>query len=200
MAEAVLVTARGEAAEMNLVARAQRGDRQAAEELLRQVELPVWRTCRALLPEEEDLEAAVQEVLVKILKGLRTWRGEGNLVAWATVVAANHARDLLRRRRLLALVPLEGDEEKDEPHLSAVVPSSSPDPERTLRARQGLARLQQALWQLPARQQEVFSLRYFAQLSLKEIAQQLSLDEGTVKRHLHRALARLRPQVEEAWP
>lgn len=186
--------------EAELVRQARAGDLNAAEELLKEVELPVWRTCRALLPPDEDVEGAVQEVLVKVLKNLGRFRGEGRLVAWACVVAAHHCRDVLRRRRRFTLVPLESEGDGQEQDLSALLPSPEANPERNLRARQGLARLAQAVRQLPPRQQEVFSLRFFCQLPLAQIAQSLGLDEGTVKTHLHRALARVRQQVEEAWP
>jgi len=189
----------GDEAVKALVARAVSGDRAAAEAVLRAVELPVWRICRALLPPYEDIEAAVQDVLVKVLKKLRTYRGEGELASWAALVAANHCRDLLRRRRLISFLTFEGGDE-NEKDFAAVLPSPEPDPERVLRARQGMARLKKVLQQLPARQQQVFSLRFFAQMPLASIAAALDVDEGTVKTHLHRALARVREQVKEAWP
>lgn len=186
--------------EAELVRQARAGVRSAAEELLKEVELPVWRACRALLPPDEDVEGAVQEVLVKVLKNLGRFRGEGPLVAWACVVATHHCRDVLRRRRRFSLVPLESERDGQEQDFSALLPSPEADPERNVRARQGLARLVQAVRQLPPRQQEVFSLRFFSQLPLAQIAQSLGVDEGTVKTHLHRALTRVRQQVEEAWP
>jgi len=199
MAEAMAPRVEGEEERTTLVARARSGDRAAAEAVLRAVELPVWRTCRALLPPHEDVEGAVQDVLVKVLKKLGSYRGEGELAAWAALVAANHCRDLLRRRRLVPFVALEtGEEERNDP--AAVLPSPEPDPERALRARQGIQRLKRGLRELPARQQQVFSLRFFAHMSLAGIAAALGVDEGTVKTHLHRALARVREQVKEAWP
>ncbi|MGC8916092.1 MAG: RNA polymerase sigma factor [Thermoanaerobaculum sp.] len=187
--------------ERKLVSQAQRGDPEAAEKLLLACEALIWRICRALLPVEEDLEAAVQEVMVKVLHGVGSFRGDGSLASWVARVAVNHCRDLLRRRKLLSFVPLAGFSDNDDEEQGALpFPASDPDPERVMRAKEGVARMVAALQQLPSRQREVFVLRFFAHLDLKAIAFALGVDLGTVKTHLHRALARLRPYVLEAWP
>lgn len=191
-----------DASERELVGQVKRGERGAAEKLLASQEALIWRICRALLPAEEDVEAAVQEVMVKVLKGVRSFRGEGPLAPWVARIAVNHCRDLLRRRRLVSFVPLTGSVENGEEEQHVLpFPAPDPDPERVLRAKQGVARMVAALHELPDRQREVFVLRFFAHLDLQAIAKALGgVDVGTVKTHLHRALARLRPYVLEAWP
>lgn len=187
--------------ERELIEKAKRGDGEAAQALLVAFEPIIWRTCRALLPPEEDVEAAVQEVMVKVLKGLRSFRGEGPLGPWVARIAVNHSRDLLRRHRILSFVPLTSPHDDEEEEGLLPLPSSEVDPERVLRAREGVARVVSLLQKLPRRQREVFVLRFFAQLDLQAIAEALGgVDVGTVKTHLHRALARLRPYVLEAWP
>ncbi|GBC78857.1 RNA polymerase sigma factor CnrH [bacterium HR09] len=187
--------------ERELIEKAQRGDREAAEALLVACEPLIWRTCRALLPPGEDVEAAVQEVMVKVLKGLRSFRGEGPLAPWVARIAVNHSRDLLRRHRILSFVPLTNPHDDEEDPGLLPLPASDPDPERVLRAKQGVSRVVALLQKLPSRQREVFVLRFFAHLDLPAIAEALGgVDVGTVKTHLHRALNRLRPYVLEAWP
>ncbi|MCX7895255.1 MAG: sigma-70 family RNA polymerase sigma factor [Thermoanaerobaculum sp.] len=182
-----------------LLARAQAGELGAQASLLAQQELVVWRTCRALLPPGEDLEGAVQEVMLKMLENLKGFRGNGSMAAWAARIAANYCRDLWRRRRQAETVHL--DETADEGGFPvAVLPSPSPDPEQTLRARQGWQRLQKALALLPERQREAFALRFLADLNLQQVAEAMGVDVGTVKTHLHRAVAALRAAVREAWP
>ena len=65
--------------EGELVEAARRGDRDAAEALLERHELLVFRTCRRLLPAGEDVEAAVQETLLRALKNLGRFTGEREL-------------------------------------------------------------------------------------------------------------------------
>ncbi len=185
--------------ELELVALAQRGDREAAEALLERHELPVFRVCRRLLPRGEDVEGAVQETMLRALRNLPRYSGNGSFGGWMVAIAVNLCRDRLRRRRLVPFLPLEsGDDDAVDP--IAVVPSSEPGPERVAMARQAVARLRRELARMPGRQREVFALRFFAGLDLAGIAEALAVDVGTVKTHLHRAVRRVRAAVEEANP
>lgn len=182
-----------------LVEAARRGDRDAAEALLELHELLVFRTCRRLLPQGEDVEAAVQETFLRALRSLSRFTGEGSFGSWLAAIAVNLCRDRLRRRRLVPFLPLETHDEDGTDPLG-VVPSSDPNPERVAMARQAVHRLHGEVARLPRRQQEVFTLRFFVGLDLWGIATALGVDVGTVKTHLHRAVQRVRVAVEEARP
>jgi len=192
-------TALGREDERELVEAARRSDRDAAEALLQLHELLVFRTCGRLLPPGEDVEAAVQETLLRALKNLGRFTGEGSFGAWVVAIAVNLCRDRLRRKRLVPFLPLEVRDEDGRNPLSAI-PSSEPNPERVAMARQAVNRLHGEVSRLPRRQQEVFALRFFAELDLEGIATALGVDVGTVKTHLHRAVQRVRVAVEEARP
>ncbi|MBZ5589330.1 MAG: RNA polymerase sigma factor [Acidobacteriia bacterium] len=185
--------------ELELVGMAQQGDRDAAEALLERHELRVFRLCRRLLPQGEDVEGAVQETMLRALRGLARFSGEGSFGGWLVAIALNLCRDRLRRRLLVPFQPLETGEDEAAGPL-AVVPSSEPSPERVAMARQAVERLRREVARLPRRQQEVFTLRFFAGLDLAGIAESLAVDVGTVKTHLHRAVRRVRAAVEEAKP
>ena len=185
--------------ERELVEAARRGDRDAAEVLLKTHELLVFRTCGRLLPPGEDVEAAVQETLLRALKNLGRFTGQGSFGGWLVAIAVNLCRDRLRRRRLVPFLPLEARHE-DQADPLAVVPSSEPSAERVAMARQAVQRLHREVSLLPRRQQEVFVLRFFVELDLEGIASALGVDVGTVKTHLHRAVHRVRMAVEEARP
>jgi len=185
--------------DLELIARARRGDRDAAAELLETHELTVFRVCRRLLPAGEDVEAAVQDTMLRALRSLATFGGHGSFGGWLAAIAVNLCRDRLRRRRLVPFLALEtpGD---DAPDPLAVIASGEPDPERVAMARQAVERVRREVGRLPRRQEEVFVLRFFAGLDLGGIAEALAVDVGTVKTHLHRAVARVRAAVEEAKP
>jgi RNA polymerase sigma factor (sigma-70 family) len=182
-----------------LVRRAQTGDRLAADTLLSRHDTVVHRICRHLLPAGEDVEAAVQDAMLKALKGLTRFSGTGAFGGWLAAIAVNLCRDRLRRRRLIPFVPLEGPE-GDELDPIAVISSEEPGPERVAMARQAVARVRREVRALPWRQREVFVLRFFAGMELEIIAATLEVDLGTVKTHLHRAVHKVRAAVEEALP
>lgn len=186
--------------ERELVEHARRGDRDAAERLLLRHELLLFRVCRNLLPRDEDLEAAVQETMVRALRGLSRYGGQASFASWLAAIAVNLCRDRLRRRRLVSFVSLERSEDEDEPGPLEVIPSAGPDPERVAMGRQAMGCVRREIARLPGRQREVFALRFFAGLDLESIAVALGVDVGTVKTHLHRAVQRVRRVAEEALP
>jgi len=185
--------------ELELIALAKGGDRDAAAELLVTHELMIFRVCRRLLPRGEDVEAAVQDTMLRALKNLAGFTGQGSFGGWLAAIAVNLCRDRLRRRRLVPFLALETPDD-DAPDPLAVIPSSEPDPERVAMARQAVERMRREVGRLPRRQQEVFVLRFFAGLDLDGIARALAVDVGTVKTHLHRAVQRVRAAIEEAKP
>jgi RNA polymerase sigma factor (sigma-70 family) len=184
--------------EATLVAQARSGDRAAADALLARHELAVHRTCAHLLPRGEDVEGAVQETFVRALRGLGRFSGSGSFAGWIVSIALNLCRDRLRRHRLVPFVALEAEDDEGGP--IAVLAAPEPSPERVAMARQAVARVRRTVAALPARQREVFALRFFVGLELAAIAAALTVDVGTVKTHLHRALLRVREAVEEARP
>jgi RNA polymerase sigma factor (sigma-70 family) len=185
--------------DLELVALARDGDREAADELLARYELAVHRTCAHLLPRGEDVEAAVQETFVRALRALPRFTGAGSFSSWLLSIAVNLCRDRLRRHRLVPFVALDPGEEDGHGPLD-VLAAADPSPERVAMARQAVARVRTTVAALPDRQREAFSMRFFVGLDLASIATVLGVDTGTVKTHLHRALKRVREAVEEARP
>jgi RNA polymerase sigma-70 factor (ECF subfamily) len=123
----------------------------------------------------------VQEAFARALRERRSFRGDGSLEAWLWKIAVNVA--LKKRRKFVREEELE-----DEPAAEAV---SSADP-----------RIREAVLALPPRRRLVIFLRYFADLSYREIAGIVGVSEGTVAATLsqaHRELAR-RLEREEVRP
>jgi RNA polymerase sigma factor (sigma-70 family) len=68
------------------------------------------------------------------------------------------------------------------------------DPAEAIVLRQALTA---ALHRLPRRQREVVVLRYLVGLSETQVAEMLDISHGTVKTHLHRAIAGLRKEMDQ---
>ena len=115
---------------------------------------------------------------------LRAWerseRGEHieSLQRWVATVALNLSRSGIRR--LIA-------ERKARPKIAAagVTPPPSADP----------VDIDRALGRLPRRQREVVVLRYLLDMSTREVAETLAINEGTVKSSLARARAALATEL-----
>jgi RNA polymerase sigma-70 factor (ECF subfamily) len=123
----------------------------------------------------EDL---VQEVFIRILKYRAGYHGESRFVVWMYQIARNAHVDHLRKRR--PEVPLD---ERVE-----ATPGREPLPEDRVEADQEAALVRRALDRLPERKREILLLFRYQDLKLREIAELLGCQVGTVKVQVHRAL------------
>jgi RNA polymerase sigma factor (sigma-70 family) len=100
-----------EGAERALVDRALAGDADALEQVVTLVRDPVYRLALRMEWRPDDAEDATQEVLVRVVTNLASWRGRASLTTWAYRVAANHLANRRRARdRAVPTFATMGDE------------------------------------------------------------------------------------------
>ena len=127
---------------------------------------------------------AVQAAWVKAWRRLHTVRDEARVRAWLVAVAANVARDALRRQRRRSALPLSID-----------LPSQgSDDPDRAI----DVVDLERVLRGLRPEDRALLSLRYVGGLDSGEIAAQLGMSASGVRTRLLRLLERLRMDLGDA--
>ena len=168
------------------------GDRDAFRRLVDREAGQVVRVCFRILGSQAEAEDAAQEAFVTAYRSLATWRRDGPFGAWVSRIATRIAlRQAGKRRRVTWAEPI-GD-------AALTVPASmdATDPQvLTIRTEQA-ATVREAVAGLGEPYRETVALRFFADLSLDEIARQTGRPLGTVKTHLHRGLQRLRGPLGE---
>lgn len=195
---------------LRVVAAVLEGDRDAFRVLVDRESTSLVRVCYRVLGDLHEAEDAAQEAFVTAYRALATWRGDGPFGAWLARIAVRIAvRQAGRRRHVTWLDPHPGDgagasgrplEELAGDGVSgrgtAVGLSAAADPAAVSLAAERAARVRDAVASLQEPYREVVALRFFADLSLNEIAVQSGRPLGTVKTHLHRGLQRLRVSLE----
>jgi RNA polymerase sigma factor (sigma-70 family) len=124
------------------------------------------------------LDSAEDVTVEAFARAFARWNTVGSMEypgAWVIRVATNLALDQVRRKTPKVLAREVGDSQQD------VVTRDT---------------LLRSLRRLPRRQQEVVVLRYIVDMSEAEVGQTLDINVGTVKTHLHRALPRLRIDLD----
>jgi RNA polymerase sigma-70 factor (ECF subfamily) len=165
------------------VLRAQCGDREALELLLRNVQSPLRRYVRRLTT-DTDADDVLQNVLVAIARNV-VWLIEPRLFRpWAFRIASRAAFNHLRRVRR------RGIEETDEAMLASL-PATEARPSNEL-----LAELLDAEVLSPA-SRAVLVLHFQEEMQLDEVAAVLEIPLGTVKSRLAYGLKRLRRSLAE---
>ncbi|TDD52302.1 sigma-70 family RNA polymerase sigma factor [Kribbella antibiotica] len=128
-----------------------------------------------------EAEDAVQEAFVRALEKPGRFAEIDNPEAWLRLVALNVARSRFRRSAIFHKIISRSGPPPDS------VPGLSPDH----------VDLVTALRRLPWDQREAITLHHIVDLTVREIAVQLGVPEGTIKARLTRGRARLAPLVRE---
>jgi RNA polymerase sigma-70 factor (ECF subfamily) len=164
-----------------LAVRCQLGERAALDELIERWHAPLWGYVRRLLDDSDMAAEVLQEVWIRVLRGLPALRQPSRLRAWLFTIARRTSMDRLRIKyseppaASLDDVEVAAQEEAD--------------------GAQDIEAMQQELARMPLVEREVLALFYLEELTLEQIADVLGVPSGTVKSRLFRARRMLRQQV-----
>lgn len=148
----------------------------------------VWQTAYRLLHNQADAADCLQETFLtafELAQRQRVRNMRGLLLRLATRRAIDRLRQRTRRWR-------EQSDCDDWQHFEC----SQPGPDAEAQSQELAAQLRDAIAQLPPQEADVFCLRYFNELSYREIARELGIKTGTAGVLLHRAKTRLRQFLE----
>jgi RNA polymerase sigma-70 factor (ECF subfamily) len=182
------------------VAELQAGSEEAFAYLLRIYQNPVFNLISRTVENGTDPADVLQEVFVKIFKGVRNFHGESSLRTWiyriAIHEASNHRRSWLRRHRR---EPISLDEHRESATEAAEVLASAKTPYEALEQAERQESVERALASLAQPYRTVVVLREIDGLSYDEIAHVLGVAEGTVKSRLMRGRELLRRKLANTF-
>ncbi|TMC83171.1 MAG: RNA polymerase sigma factor [Chloroflexi bacterium] len=163
-----------------LVRQATGGDLEAFEELIRRLQRRVYGFAYQHLRDSEEAHDLAQEIFVKLFRNLARYDSERPFEPWFWKLAANTTINYRRKR-----VPIPAEPQAE-----------SADPNSTMQTHD--PQLVEALSQLDPSYRLPILLHYYADLSLEQVSQTLSLSVPAIKSRLHRARAQLRNSLAEA--
>jgi len=168
----------GPAAQPDLVARCQRGEKEALGELYRLYRSEVARNLHRMLgPGRGDLEDVLQEVFIEVFRSIARFRGDAKITTWLYRVCVNVALQRLRKRKRRAEV--SGDTVTER--------VTDETPERELDNRRRLDAVYRILDELSPKKRVVFILHEIEGREPKEIAGIVGAPVLTVRTRLHYA-------------
>jgi RNA polymerase sigma-70 factor (ECF subfamily) len=176
---------------VRLALRVQVGEQEALEALVQACRPLAYRLALSILDDPQEAQDATQEALMRVVKGLASFRQEASFRTWLYAITLNVCRQRLRRhlrnQRLLAalgsLIRLTGR------------PSDTIE-EQVLHAERK-STLMRAVDKLPEEQRTVLVLRYYHDLTVVEIAELMGVVERTVYVWLRRTFEKLHDELEE---
>jgi RNA polymerase sigma-70 factor (ECF subfamily) len=190
--------------ERELIERAQQGDREAFETLVRRYDRDVLRLALNILKRPEDARDIYQEAFLRIYKNLHRFRFECSFYTWMYRVVTNVCLDHLRRRssrpedQAPELPPHpSGDAQSGDFFDRQQEKSAASNPEKHLMDQEIGRRISAAMELLTPRERIVFEMKHYQGLKLRAIGEALGTTEETVKNSLFRATRKLRTQLAE---
>jgi RNA polymerase sigma-70 factor (ECF subfamily) len=161
------------------------GDRVAAESLCRELLPRVRNLVRYLVRGDARVDDIAQEALIAVLRGLRTYRGDGRFEAWVDRIVARSTFATLRRIRAETQPGAQDVAERERDPVE-----SSPYEERR--------ELAAALDRLPPDQRQALIMHFSAGMTVPEIAEAVAAPFETVRSRLRLAKAALRDTLKGA--
>ncbi len=175
-----------EASETELIVRAQGGDRNAFNDLIRIHARGVLNVIFRMCGNMQVAEDAAQETFIRAWSRLASFRVDASLRNWLYRIALNTATDMLRKEKRI----LPGD--VDDFYLA----DPQPGPEGIYLQEERTALVQNAISSLPDASRAVLVLKEYEGLSYHEIADALDIPIGTVMSRLNYARRLLKEKLE----
>jgi RNA polymerase sigma-70 factor (ECF subfamily) len=175
-------------ADSTLVERCLTGDDAAWEQLVRLHTRRVYGICYRFTGRDSEAQDLTQDVFMRVFRALGGFRStEGSFTTWLTRLTRNLLIDHYRRTRNERVTDsIEEQLPRVEQSTSSVI-----RPDAALAGREASELLQGALAKLSPDLRETIILRDLQELEYREIAQILTIPEGTVKSRLNRGRAEL---------
>jgi RNA polymerase sigma-70 factor (ECF subfamily) len=157
----------------------------------------IFRFLLASMRDPDLAETLTQDCLLKAHRNWASFRGESSVLTWLMRIAINLQKDHWRNRRMQFWKQTQMQSVSVE-EASEWLPSGATSPEAQVLAREQVGLVWQVVEGLSARQKTIFLLRHVEEMDLLEIAKTTGLNEGTVKAHLSRAMAKVRAEMRKS--
>lgn len=190
-----------EASDRVLVERAVGGDTGAYETLHRRYYARIYRFAFMKLGNAEDAADVASAAFCRAFRALPSFRfsrGSSALFPWLHRIAGNLVTDHIRQRQRHPTLSLDAQAAEEMESFLDLLPADGPGPDALVLRQEIQESVRHALAKLPQDQARAIELRYFGDLSMKEMSAVLDRSEGAVKSLLHRALGNMRKELGEA--
>ena len=170
-----------------------KGDEAAFREIVNRYKNSLYAFLKQFLNRSDLVDDVFQETFLQLFNSRKSFDLSRPLRPWLFTIAANKAKDALRKSQRTAAVPIGTLTESEEMSFDEMLSALSSDtavPYDDLERSETVSLVNEVIGNMPDNLREILSLAYFNQFSYKQMADILSIPIGTVKSRLHAAVAR----------
>jgi RNA polymerase sigma factor (sigma-70 family) len=137
---------------------------------------------RRMVVDHDDANDVLQNVFIKVWKGLENFREDSQLYTWLYRIGTNESLTFLDQQKRRATVSMDETESSLSNKIKA---------DEGFDANKLEWKLQLAIQQLPEKQRAVFTLRYYDEMPYEEMSRVLETSEGALKASYHHAAKKI---------
>jgi len=176
-----------------LLARYSSGDEAAFREIVNRYKNSLYAFLKQFLNRRDLVEDVFQETFLQLFTSRDSFDPSRPLRPWLFTIAANKAKDALRKWQRTSAVPIGTIADSEDLSFTDVLNAIAADsriPSENLERTETALRVEQVVAKMPEHLREILILAYFNRFSYKQMAEILSIPIGTVKSRLHTAVGR----------
>ena len=179
------------------IIQAQAGQADGFEALLNAYKSRLYGFFLRATGKHHDAEDLLGEMILRLVRTLKKYDHKGRFEPWLFRIAANLVRDRFRRSKTKPKAVSLSIGNENGRSLADEIADASPAVDRDILAEEISESLHDALAKLDETTREMVLLRYFGELSFKEIAQEFDCPLGTALAKVHRGLKTMRRGIGE---
>jgi RNA polymerase sigma-70 factor (ECF subfamily) len=141
---------------------------------------------RRMVVVHEDADDVLQNMFIKVWKGLENFREDSQLYTWLYRIATNESLTHIEQQKRRASVSLSDDENGLSNQIKA---------DKNFDGQKAEWKLQLAMQRLPEKQRVVFNLRYYDEMPYAEMSMVLETSEGALKASYHHAVKKIEDYI-----
>lgn len=164
---------------MSIITRIKKGDQEAFAELIEEYKLPIYKTAKAILKDEDDVCDAIQDTCLSIYKNINNLKSEQYFKTWVIRITINKCYDIISKHKLNneKIIKMQSDVSEIQSNFDS-----------NIIAKTDLGR---AMDLLEEDLKLVTVLYYYNDMSVSDISEVINIPKGTVKSRIFRAREKL---------
>ena len=168
-----------------LVAAARMGSQDAVSTLYEKTYSKVYYTVKSMIRDEDAVFDIVQDAYIKAFGHLDSFQGDAKFLPWVRQIAANTARDWLKKKRPMLFTELGSGDVQDTP-VEELFPDERSEhlPDQIIDQKETKRLIREIIEELPEDQRAAIGMFYYQEMSVKEIAAAMEVSESAVKSRL----------------
>ncbi|MEO6230013.1 MAG: sigma-70 family RNA polymerase sigma factor [Ferruginibacter sp.] len=141
---------------------------------------------RRMVVDHDDANDVLQNMFIKVWKGLENFREDSQLYTWMYRIATNECLTFIEQQKKRSSVSLSNEDNGLANQLKA---------DKNFDSSKVEWKLQLAMQQLPEKQRAVFNLRYYDEMPYEEMSRVLETSEGALKASYHHAVKKIEDYI-----